>query len=614
MPLRPACPDSYAGHSDPWESRGRDFPRGDPWDRGRYNPLESGSGQAAMSNGNTNAWGGYRGVQFASFRSRSHGPNRDRDRGMPLTWKAIEWGEQEIIPIVKNFLQEHPDVNARTEEDCEKIRVENGICVVKDSGRAVPKPVICFEETPFPDWACSVLRQSKFQEPTPIQMQAWPIALAGHDLVGIAACGSGKTLAYVVPMLVHIQAQHELRPGEGPIGLIMAPSRELCAQIANQVEHFTTHTGILCQTLHGGCDWDESASRLSEDGPRCDVLTATPKRLITCLDRRVTNLKRATYVVLDEADLLLTEGFGPQIRMLQTQLRPDRQALLFSATWPMIVEHLANEIITQEPIHINIGSTKLSACSHIKQKFTQPQQGKTKLDQLRQALSEIRQSIEDGAKVLIFCNERNTVPKLVNQLQSEFPVRGFRGDMSDRDEVLESFAQTSEWPILVCTQILGRGHDFNNLRYVINFDLPHQMVEYVHRIGRTGRAGTEGRSLTMLDEVDLRHAKKLVDILQASGQAVPHWLQVAKRESRKYWSLWHDVRSGMSNPFQEGRNEAGDAFAGDASLENCSGWNGRGAGRRHLWLPRSILRTFPCHEVTQNSFPVSITKAPPTKA
>ena len=193
----------------------------------------------------------------------------------------------------------------------------------------------CFEELSFPDWAVKQLRDEGYIQPLPIQVQCWPIALGGHDMVGIADTGSGKTVAYVLPMLVHIIAQKELQPGEGPVGLVIVPTRDLCQQVARTVRQFTNIWGLECQSIFGGTSQAEQEECLRK---RSDIIVATPGRFIDMLNRGKTNLLRATFIVLDEADELLDQDFGDQIRLLLSHVRPDRQVLLFSATWPEKVE------------------------------------------------------------------------------------------------------------------------------------------------------------------------------------------------------------------------------------------------------------------------------------
>ena len=202
-----------------------------------------------------------------------------------------------------------------------------------------------------------------YKDPTAIQSQGWPVALKGRDLVGLAETGSGKTAAFVLPSIVHINAQPELKQGDGPIALVLAPTRELALQIHNECRKFGGSSKIKSTCIYGGGPKIEQFRSL-ENG--VEIVIATPGRLIDMLQRGKTNLKRVTYLVMDEADRMLDLGFEPQIRRIVSQIRPDRQTLMWSATWPNEVQNLASEFL-KDPIKIIVGSTNLHSNQNIKQ-------------------------------------------------------------------------------------------------------------------------------------------------------------------------------------------------------------------------------------------------------
>jgi len=471
-----------------------------------------------------------------------------------------------------------------------------------------------FEEAPFPDWICKSLRQRGFTQPTAIQLQAWPVALHGHDLVGIAETGSGKTMAYIPPMLVHILAQPELRPGEGPVGLVIAPTRELCIQVCQETESFTNNgpaeMNLHCYALTGGSDSEEQATALLG---KYDILACTPGRLLDFLHRQKTNLRRATFVVLDEADELLTSGFEFQLRMLMSQIRPDRQVCLFSATWPSQIEKLVAEVCSCRPIHINVGSIKLAACQAIEQCFKLigecPQRcefpGASKFDVLQTMLKKATSLMLRGQKGLVFCNKGDTATRLVDELRSRGGWRcaGLTGgvEQHEREATIRTFREDdSELQFLVCTALLGRGHDFKNVRFVINYDMPPRIVEYVHRIGRTGRAGQRGFAVTLVELSDLWIASDLSQCLHESKQRVPKWLIEAKskkkREAFRKWHRWGGAApTALANwgmpplPPSGGGQSAVAALADGTVDDECSAWaewKGRGSSKRHIFLQR----------------------------
>merc|ERR1719421_1885081 len=231
------------------------------------------------------------------------------------------------------------------------------------AGRA-PNPVRTFQEAGFPDYVMSGINKAGFTEPSPIQAQGWPVALSGHDMIGIADTGSGKTLAFLLPAIVHINAQEHLRPGDGPICLVLAPTRELAMQIHKEADKFGSSSRIRNTCLYGGVPKGPQIRDLKRG---TEIAIATPGRLIDLLDMGVTNLKRVTYLCLDEADRMLDMGFEDQVRKICSQIRPDRQTLLWSATWPRSVQSLARDLCKEAPVHINIGAFDLKANHNITQ-------------------------------------------------------------------------------------------------------------------------------------------------------------------------------------------------------------------------------------------------------
>merc|ERR1719409_392149 len=230
-------------------------------------------------------------------------------------------------------------------------------------GKNIPKPVMTFEESPFPEYVLQEIYAAGFKNPTPIQAQGWPMALSGLDVVGIAATGSGKTLAFILPAIVHINAQPYLKPGDGPIALVVAPTRELAVQIEKEAQKFGQSSKIKITCVYGGMPKGPQARALRNG---VEIVIATPGRLIDFCESGTTNLRRVTYLVLDEADRMLDMGFEPQIKKIISQIRPDRQTLFWSATWPKDVRNLAHSFL-KEFIQVNIGSDQLKASTHVKQ-------------------------------------------------------------------------------------------------------------------------------------------------------------------------------------------------------------------------------------------------------
>lgn len=243
-----------------------------------------------------------------------------------------------LQPFQKNFYQEHPKTRNRSPEEVAGYRSQHQITV---RGMA-PNPIQCFDETCFPDYCMNEIRRQRYTEPTPIQAQSWPIVMSGNNLVGIAKTGSGKTLAFILPAIVHINGQPPLKRGDGPIALVVAPTRELAQQIQTVANDFGSSSFVRNTCIFGGTPRSKQANDLQNG---VEIVIATPGRLLDFLQSGTTNLRRCTYLVLDEADRMLDMGFEPQIRKILGQIRPDRQILMWSATWPKEVRQLAEDFL-----------------------------------------------------------------------------------------------------------------------------------------------------------------------------------------------------------------------------------------------------------------------------
>eukprot|EP00878_Enallax_costatus_P000912 GHUV01001042.1.p1 GENE.GHUV01001042.1~~GHUV01001042.1.p1 ORF type:complete len:564 (+),score=126.11 GHUV01001042.1:221-1912(+) len=349
----------------------------------------------------------------------------------------------------KNFYLEHPAVRARTDAEVEQYRMQRQIHVY---GEGVPKPVTTFDEASFPEYVLAEVTKAGFKEPTPIQAQGWPMALLGRDLVGLAETGSGKTLAYLLPAVVHINAQPYLERGDGPIVLIVAPTRELAVQIQEECHKFGSSSRIKHTCVYGGAPRGPQVRDLTTG---VEICIATPGRLIDMLDSRVTNLRRVTYLVLDEADRMLDMGFEPQIRKIVDQIRPDRQTLLWSATWPKEVQSIARDFL-KNPYQVIIGNPDLKANHNITQ-IVEVIAEYDKYPRLRELLKTIM--AEAAAKVLIFCETKRGCDEITRSLRSDgWPALALHGDKSqkERDWVLAEFKSGSH-PLMLATDVAARG-------------------------------------------------------------------------------------------------------------------------------------------------------------
>nr|CAD7442179.1 unnamed protein product [Timema bartmani] len=422
------------------------------------------------------------------------------------------WNMSDLRPFAKNFYVPHPNVISRHPREIEAYRASKEITVKGDN---VPSPIQYFEEGNFPDYAMNEIRKQGFSEPTSIQAQGWPIAMSGRNMVGIAQTGSGKTLAYILPAVVHINHQEHLSHGDGPIALILAPTRELAQQIQTVAQDFGSSTSVRNTCIFGGAPKGPQMRDLNRG---VEICIATPGRLIDMLERNVTNLRRCTYLVLDEADRMLDMGFEPQIRKILDQIRPDRQTLMWSATWPKEVRKMAEDYL-QDYVQINVGSLQLSANHNIVQivDVCQEYEKEAKLGRLVDEISS-----EPGAKTIIFVGTKRKVETITKLLcRNGYPASCMHGDKSqqERDYVLNQF-RNGKTSILVATDVAARGLDVDGIKFVINYDYPNSSEDYIHRIGRTGRCTSLGTSYAFFTAKDCKQAKDLVSVLREANQTI----------------------------------------------------------------------------------------------
>ncbi|KAE8403635.1 ATP-dependent RNA helicase dbp2 [Aspergillus pseudonomiae] len=412
----------------------------------------------------------------------------------------------------KSFYKEHPDVASRSQRDVDDFRKKFEMSV---QGKNIPRPVETFDEAGFPQYVLSEVKAQGFERPTAIQSQGWPMALSGRDVVGIAETGSGKTLSYCLPAIVHINAQPLLAPGDGPIVLVLAPTRELAVQIQTEITKFGKSSRIRNTCVYGGVPKGPQIRDLSRG---VEVCIATPGRLIDMLEAGRTNLRRVTYLVLDEADRMLDMGFEPQIRKIISQIRPDRQTCMWSATWPKEVRQLASDFLN-DYIQVNIGSMDLSANHRITQ-IVEVVSDFEKRDKMIKHLEKIMEN--RGNKCLIFTGTKRIADEITRFLRQDgWPALSIHGDkqQQERDWVLNEF-KTGKSPIMVATDVASRGIDVRDITHVLNYDYPNNSEDYVHRIGRTGRAGAKGTAITFFTTDNSKQARDLVTILTEAKQQI----------------------------------------------------------------------------------------------
>jgi len=429
----------------------------------------------------------------------------------------IDFSKTELVPFEKDFYIEHPEVTKRSEEEAGAWRASKQMCI---EGQGVPKACMTFEEASMPEYILNEVLKQGFDKPTPIQSQGWPMALKGKNMVGISATGSGKTLAFLLPAMIHINAQPYLKPGEGPIVLVLAPTRELAVQIKEECDKFGASSEIKNTVVYGGVPKGKQVGALRSG---VEIVIATPGRLIDHLEQGNTNLKRVTYLVMDEADRMLDMGFEQQLRKIASQIRPDRQVLMWSATWPPAVQNLARDYL-HDYYQVTVGSLDLAGNKDV----TQVIDVCSDQDKYTNLLRYLRENLTDKDRVLVFVETKKGCDMLTRSLRTDgFQARAMHGDKSqdERDWVLREF-KGRQSTLLCATDVAARGLDVDDIRMVVNFDMPNDMENYIHRIGRTGRAGKKGTAVSFfVSDKNGRMARELVEILQRTDQNIPPELQ-----------------------------------------------------------------------------------------
>ncbi|XP_047959889.1 ATP-dependent RNA helicase-like protein DB10 [Salvia hispanica] len=423
------------------------------------------------------------------------------------------------------------------------------------TGDNVPPPFTSFEATGFASEILREVQHAGFSAPTPIQAQSWPIAIKGRDIVAIAKTGSGKTLGYLIPGFIHLK-QRRNNPRLGPTVLVLSPTRELATQIQDEAVKFGRSSNISCTCLYGGAP---KGPQLRDIDRGVDVVVATPGRLNDILEMRRISLQQVSYLVLDEADRMLDMGFEPQIRKIVKEVPVRRQTLMYTATWPKEVRRIASDLLVS-PVQVNIGNVDELVANKA---ITQHVEVLSPMDK-RRRLEQILRSQEPGSKIIIFCSTKKMCDQLAGTLTRQFGAAAIHGDKSqgERDYVLNQF-RTGRSPVLVATDVAARGLDIKDIRVVLNYDFPTGVEDYVHRIGRTGRAGATGVAYTFFCEQDAKHASELIKLLEGASQRVPSELRdMASRgggmgRTRRQWGSGPGGRDGGRGGGRFGSSQSG---------------------------------------------------------
>ncbi|XP_072441254.1 DEAD-box helicase 3 X-linked a isoform X4 [Chiloscyllium punctatum] len=517
---------------DPYSSFGSRADRGKSSffnDRGRGRYDDRGRGNASDSAydhfGSRTDRGGFGRMDRGGFGSREGGNSRwVEDKRDDDDWSKQlppnERMEQEL------FSASNTGINFEKYDDIP----------VEATGANSPPHIETFQDVNMGEIIMGNIELSRYDRPTPVQKHAIPIIISKRDLMACAQTGSGKTAAFLLPILSQIYAEG---PGEAlknakaqdsskygrrkqyPIALVLAPTRELAVQIYDESRKFAYRSKVRPSVVYGGADIGQQIRDLERG---CHLLVATPGRLVDMIERGKVGLDYCKYLVLDEADRMLDMGFEPQIRRIveQDAMPPKdvRQTLMFSATFPKEIQILARDFL-DEYIFLAVGRVG-STSENITQKVVWVEE-----QDKRSFLLDLLNATGKDSLTLVFVETKKGADSLEDFLYREgYACTSIHGDRSqrDREEALHQF-RSGRCPILVATAVAARGLDISNVKHVINFDLPSDIEEYVHRIGRTGRVGNLGLATSFFNEKNSNITKDLLDLLVEAKQEVPSWLE-----------------------------------------------------------------------------------------
>ncbi|XP_017281746.1 probable ATP-dependent RNA helicase DDX4 isoform X1 [Kryptolebias marmoratus] len=398
--------------------------------------------------------------------------------------------------------------------------------LVDVSGINPPQAIMTFDEAGLCESLRKNVSKSGYVKPTPVQKHGIPIISAGRDLMACAQTGSGKTAAFLLPILQMLMADgvaaSRFSEIQEPEAIIVAPTRELINQIFLEARKFAFGTCVRPVVVYGGVS---TGYQIREILRGCNVLCGTPGRLLDVIGKGKIGLSKLRYLVLDEADRMLDMGFEPDMRRLVGSpgmpSKENRQTLMFSATYPEDIQRMASDFLKTDYLFLAVGVVG-GACSDVEQTFVQV----AKFAKREQLLDILKTT--GSERTMVFVETKRMADFIAAFLcQEKVPTTSIHGDREqrEREQALTDF-RSGKCPVLVATSVAARGLDIPDVQHVVNFDLPNNIDEYVHRIGRTGRCGNTGRAVSFFDpDVDSQLARSLVTILSKAQQEVPPWLE-----------------------------------------------------------------------------------------
>ncbi|XP_075999839.1 putative ATP-dependent RNA helicase DDX4 [Genypterus blacodes] len=488
------------------------------WHRGRGRGGRGGGrgfNQGGDQGGRGNFGGGYRGKDEELFNS-----NKDNKENND----ANEYEKPRVTYIPPTLPDDEGSIFSQYKSGINFDKYDE--IVVDVSGSNPPQAIMTFEEAALCETLSRNVSKSGYVKPTPVQKHGIPIVSAGRDIMACAQTGSGKTAAFLLPILQQLMADgaaaSRFSQQQEPEAIIVAPTRELINQIYLEARKFSYGTCVRPVVVYGGVS---TAYQMREISNGCNVLCGTPGRLLDMINRGKVGLCKVRYLVLDEADRMLDMGFEPDMRRLVGSpglpSKENRQTLMFSATYPEDIQRMAADFMRTDYLFLAVGVVG-GACSDVQQTFIQVNKF-SKREQLLDILS-----TTGTERTMVFVQTKRQADFIAAFLcQENVPTTSIHGDREQRErEIALADFRSGRCPVLVATSVAARGLDIPDVQHVVNFDLPDNIDEYVHRIGRTGRCGNTGKAVSFFDQgCDDQLARSLVTILSKAQQEVPSWLE-----------------------------------------------------------------------------------------
>ncbi|KAH6803413.1 RNA helicase family protein [Perilla frutescens var. frutescens] len=441
------------------------------------------------------------------------------------------------VEIEKKVEEPEKALNGSTKKK-KKLKEEE----ILDDGDVKYKALDSFDESGLPGDVLDCCKA--FDKPSPIQSHSWPFLLDGRDFIGIAATGSGKTLAFGIPAIRHVLNKRKSNPSKkvNPLCLVLSPTRELAQQISDVLCDAGKASGVKSVCIYGGTSKGPQISSLKAG---VDIVIGTPGRLKDLIEMGVCRLQEVSFVVLDEADRMLDMGFEPEVRSILSQTCSVRQMVMFSATWPPAVHQLAQEFMDPSPVKVVVGSEDLAA-NHDVMQIVEVLDDRARDERLQTLLEKYHKSRKN--RVLVFVLYKKEASRVENMLQRRgWKAVSISGDKAQnaRTQALSLF-KDGTCPLMIATDVAARGLDIPDVEVVINYSFPLTTEDYVHRIGRTGRAGKKGVAHTFFTKENKGLAGELVNVLREAKQVVPESLlkfgtHVKKKESKLYGAHFREI-------------------------------------------------------------------------